>query len=716
MGFIGALRRSWSIGRVAIVVAAVAPALLVGPAAAAPNPSPLVRIVGARLVKLRGGARVTARIEWNRSGITDHSDPMTVGDVRVVAVNGRSARPRLLASKTFRALASTPVTTVAFSLSSADQNAIRAGNRVVLTASQHAFSASPDPQQRTPRTFVTVKQLQVGAPRRVGVRDCSDRPIVAFADLTQCDLVGASLARAQLGRLGRRTELLKADLTGADLRGADLSDVDIAGGRVNGVNATGADITKLSLAGADAIGFVARNGTRITASNLFDTALTDARFDGARFVGTSLGRSRLIRANLSGASITGGFMESADLHGANLRRATISDSRMYFADFTGAKLGRAKMDTSTESLMWVILCRTELPSGKIENRDCRGSIHRKPVKPLVTVDAVLSRGPTSATIKALVHWDAGAIDSNNMRIGDIRAVAVDARTGLPTVLGERSDELSSSNPTSQFTAAIAGSQLDLLRKGNRIVVTATQHPPHPVPPGSSDQKTERSYVTVAQLQAGPGLGRVGSVDCSDRPISPGAGPRLRFCDLVGASLADADLSGNDMRMDDLTAADLQATKLGGTKLDGGRLAGVQASGAGLASASFQDVFAPALQVPTSSISDVSFFASTLTGANFAGSRLLAGTSFATAAFGEHSSFADTELSGVDFGYAILVGGDFSRATAKRTSLFLADLKNATLRGSSWGPDMEGRNPPKSAWLCRTTMPDGSVSNRDCPRP
>jgi uncharacterized protein YjbI with pentapeptide repeats len=703
-------------GRVAVVIAVLAPALLAAPVEAARDPSPLVRIVDAKLVKLRGGALVKARIEWNRAGIADRREPMTVGDVRVVAVNGLSSRPRLLANKTFRNLVSAPVSEVAFPLSSAAAlDAIRLGNRVVVTASQHAFAASPDPLQRTSRTYVTVRQLQVGAPRRVGLRDCSDRAVVPHADLTQCDLVGASLARAQVGRLGKRTELLQADLTGADLRDSDLADVDLAGGRVNGANATHADIAKLSLAGADAIGLIANDGTKITASNFFDTVLTGARFAGSKFTGTSLGRAQLGGADLSGAHITAGFMQVADLHGANLRGATLSQDDMYFANFTNAKLRRATMDTSASGLMWLILCRTELPSGRIENRDCPRSGGRKPVKSLVTVDAVLSRGPSSATIKALVHWDGGAIDDNNMRIGDVRAVAVDSKTGLPTVLKATSDELSSTNPTSPFTVVVTGTQLDAVKTGNRIVVTATQRPPHPEPPSASDQKTIQSFVTVDQLQAGPGLGRVGSVDCSDRPITPGAGPGLQFCDLVGASLADADLSGDDLRMADLTGADLEAASLGGTKLDGGRLAGVQASRAGLRTASLLAVFAPALQAHTSLISNVSFFASTLTGASFTGSRILKGTSFATAELGGRSSFADTELSGVDIGYANLIGGDLSRARATTTPLFLADLGNATLRGSSWGRDEEGRNPPQSAWLCRTTMPNGTVSNRDCPR-
>jgi uncharacterized protein YjbI with pentapeptide repeats len=208
---------------------------------------------------------------------------------------------------------------------------------------------------------------------------------------------------------------------------------------------------------------------------------------------------------------------------------------------------------------------------------------------------------------------------------------------------------------------------------------------------------------------------VGSEDCSDRPIGPEAGAgALRFCDLVGAALADADLSKADMRMDDLTASDLRGADLAASVLDGSHLARVPASGSRLASASLIDVWAPQLEVRSTLISGATFFASTLRGASFAGSRITT-TSFATAALGRHASFADARLEGVDLAYADLVGGDLSLVRATRTSLFLSDLTDATLRGSSWGLDEEGRDPPRSGWLCRTTQEAGDRNNRDCPR-
>jgi uncharacterized protein YjbI with pentapeptide repeats len=432
--------------RIASVIASVTGTLLlVAAPAAARGSDPLVRVDRATLVKRGHEAVVTARIAWNQEGIRE--DGMIVGDVRLLAVIGRDARPRQLASSTSRTLASEPVQSVRFVLTSAAAlRAIRTGNRVVLTASQHAHS--PSPELKTPRTYVTVRQLQAGAPRRVGLRDCAGQPIVAHADLTSCDLVAASLVRAQVGSGDTRTELMKADLTGADLRDADLSHVDLAGGRVNGANATHATIFFLSLAKADGVGFIAPD-TRIDSSDFFDARLIGARFAGASFVGTSLGRSVFDHADFSGATIAGAFMQVADLHDANLRRATLTGDDLYFADLTQAKLLGASMDTSPATLMWTILCRTELPDGTIETRDCAGqrvNRRRKANSPFVTVDAMLRRGSSRATIEGTVRWSANGIDAYNMRVRcHLRTPTIGSRSRSPARSSTRCAEATGSS-------------------------------------------------------------------------------------------------------------------------------------------------------------------------------------------------------------------------------------------------------------------------------
>ena len=268
---------------------------------------------------------------------------------------------------------------------------------------------------------------------------------------------------------------------------------------------------------------------------------------------------------------------------------------------------------------------------------------RRAATPFVTVDAKLDRGADRATIDGVVHWNSRAVGTDAMRIGEVRAVAIDADSGLPTILGETSKRISATDPSDRISFDIDKGKLDALRNDNRVVVTATQHPSHPEPPDSGDDTTERSYVALDQLQSGPGRGRVGSVDCADRPIGPQAGVgALRFCDLVGAALGDADLSNSDMRMGDLTAVDLRGANLSGTKLDGSRLAGARASDSRLDSASLIDVRAPELVIRSTVINRATFFASALRGARFDGSNLFQ-TSFGAAGLGGDASFADANL-------------------------------------------------------------------------
>jgi uncharacterized protein YjbI with pentapeptide repeats len=698
----------------ALAILTAALALAAAPPALARAGEPLVRVDDAKLARHQQRAVVTARITWNRPAIAH--DDMIVGDVRLVAVGADDDRPTLLASSSSMSLPSDPVEKVRFELSTPSElAAIEPGNRVVLTPSQHAYS--PSPHLTTPKTYVTVTQLQAGAPRSVGLRDCADRPIVADADLARCDLVGASLGRAQVGRDGTRTELQQADLTGADLRDADLSDADLAAARVNGANATGATIARVSFAKAEGIGFVAHD-TTFDSANIFDAQMRQANFADSTFKGTSLSRSRFDGADFEGATIRGAVMDVARFVGADLRRATIDGGRLYFVDLTDATLRDAVIDASPAALMWTFLCGTELPDGTTSDRDCPEPPTPRPAAahPFVTVDAELSRGPDRATIEGSVHWNADGVDEFGMRVGEVRAVAVDADGGVPTILGEASHPVPEGGGSNRINFVITDPKaLEALADGNRVVVTATQRPPHPEPPEAGDELTERSYVTVDQLQAGPGRGRVGSVDCSDRPIAPTADPTaLRFCDLVGASLGDADLAGADLRMADLTGSDLRGAGLASTLLDGSHLGGVPASGARLDSASLIDVSAPRLEIRSTLISGATFFASVLDRASFDGSTI-ATTSFATSALGRRASFAGAELRRTDLGFAGLDRGDLSGVEATKTSLFLADLTDATLLDSSWGEDEEGRDPPRSAMLCRTTLENGHISDRDCPR-
>ncbi len=764
------MARRWITRAAALAV----PLLAVVPASAA-TAAPLVAVDDAALTRTADGATVTARITWNRDAARADPDRMVVGDVRVVAVSDRGHHPRLLATATYDRIDDDPTQTVRLPIAGDDDlAAIRPGNRVVLTASQHAPVSDA---ARTERTFVTVAQLQpFGIPQdRIGRRDCSDRPIVPRARLERCDLVGAFLDRALVSvrTPSPGTRLMLADLTGATLRGADLTGASIAGGRVNGADATEAILDNVSLAGAEGAGFIARDATSdargISAgADIFDARMIDADFRGATLNGVSLNHSRFDGATFAGATWQGVNAAGASFRDADLHGLTARGPSVYFADFTDADLQGAGVTDA--DLLWATLCRTAMPDGPParEDRDCRATVDPGPTPardPFVRVDGRLDREPArerggrraardaddgpatrragrraargdgsatlrariddrqpAATVGATIRWHAASFGPGaaGMSAGDIRVVAIDGTTGLPTRIASATLDRLPGDATTTYRVTITDPRkLAALQRGNRVVLTATQHAPRP---DSTRVRTHRSYVAVDTLQAGPGRGRVGSLDCSDRPITADAagGRGYDRCDLPGAALAQADLGGSFLKAD-LTGAELTDAGLDATRFDGAALGGVDAQGASFRAVSLFQAHAPRLTMPETLISSGALRAASLDEADFRGATI-SDTTFATASM-RRARFTGATLDKVDLGFGRLAGARLDRVTAtaqdvrasRRTTLFLADLTSATLRASTWDPDEAGEIPWAWATLCRTTMPDGAVVDDDCPR-
>ncbi len=388
-------------------------ALLVAAPAAA-GAAPFVS-VQAKLERADDGTVVRAQIDWDGAAARGGPDLMTVGDLRLVAVGEHGHRPKLLATATDDAIADDPTQSVVLRIDDGDEDAIRPGNRVVLTASQHGAISQGT---RTARTYVTVEELQPfgDAEDRIGRRDCSDVAIEPGAKLNECDLVGAFLDRALVSvRTPVATRMLLADLTGATMHGADLTGLSVAGGRLNGADATEAVLDNVSLAGAEATGLIAREASSdrlkgTAGANLFDARLTDAVFAGAELNGVSLNHSRLNGADFSGASWNAVEAGTADFRGADLRGLKGTGSGVYFADFSDAKLKGAAL--SAADLEWALLCKTQMPDSgmdELADRDCRAKTDPGPepaAHPHVTVDGSLERSRGRATIKATIDWDA----------------------------------------------------------------------------------------------------------------------------------------------------------------------------------------------------------------------------------------------------------------------------------------------------------------------
>lgn len=674
--------------------------------------------VEAKLERGADSAVVTGRVVWDQSAARQAPHYMSVGDLRLVAVSDHGHRPTLLATSTYDRIADEPTEEVRLPIPSDELHAVREGNRVVLTASQHG--AVP----RGTRTYVTVGQLQPfgSAQDRIGRRDCSDVAIGPGAQLNRCDLVGAYLDRALVSDREHSTRMLLADLTGATMRGATLSGLSIAGGRLNGADATRAVFDNVSLAGAEAIGLIADNATSdreegVAGANFFDTRLTDAVFTDAVLNGLSLDGSRLNGANFRDATWGGVTAQLANFRGADLRglKKVGGSDVVYMADFTDANLQRASL--SVKDLEWATLCHTLMPTPpEVNNRDCRAATDPGPTPapdPYVTVAGSLQRPEGRAEIQATVIWNATGIKSFRMSAGDIRVVAIDGSTGLPTTVGSESIPRDLPATTSYAVKITDRRLLAALNRGNRVVLTATQHEPLP---GRATSRTTRSYVKVFTLQPGPGRGRVGGRDCSNIALAPTPpGPDgYDFCDLPGAVLTQAALSGT-MREADLTGAELGHAGLEGMTFDGAAMAGAVMTGADFKGVKMINAFAPGLTMRKTGIIGAVLMAARLDDADFKGSNL-DDTKFATASL-RRATFSGATFDKVDLAYAQLPKAQLDGvvATASPSSLFLADLTGATLKDSKWRVNEAGEIPWEWATLCDTILPGGTKTERDCPR-
>jgi uncharacterized protein YjbI with pentapeptide repeats len=141
---------------------------------------------------------------------------------------------------------------------------------------------------------------------------------------------------------------------------------------------------------------------------------------------------------------------------------------------------------------------------------------------------------------------------------------------------------------------------------------------------------------------------------------------LRGADLHWADLSDADLVGADLRKASLVVADLRGANLIKAKLGDADLRGVDLIGAYLLGADLSDA--------------------DLVGADLSDADL-----------------SNAKLGTVNLSEAKLVGADLRGADLSQVELLEADLSEAKLDRV----DLTGLR------FCRTTMPDGSVCNRDC---
>ena len=120
-------------------------------------------------------------------------------------------------------------------------------------------------------------------------------------------------------------------------------------------------------------GVVKMIGARMQGADLRSLDMRNADLRRADLRGVNLGKVNLTGAKLKGALLRGANLRGAILRNANLRGADLTGAKMTGADLRGVNLSRTNLQNAAmedSNLRGAILCRTTMPSGKVENPDC----------------------------------------------------------------------------------------------------------------------------------------------------------------------------------------------------------------------------------------------------------------------------------------------------------------------------------------------------------
>jgi uncharacterized protein YjbI with pentapeptide repeats len=205
--------------------------------------------------------------------------------------------------------------------------------------------------------------------------------------------------------------------------------------------------------------------------------------------------------------------------------------------------------------------------------------------------------------------------------------------------------------------------------------------------------------------------------------APLANAYLSAVQLPNASLINADLTRADLTKADLTRAKLSGTKLTEAKLSGAKLTEADLAGADLRGADLSITY---LMRRTDLRGDLSItylmVRADLSGANLTDANLTGATLF-------RADLRGADLRGADLTRAKMSGADLRGADLTGAKMSDTYLIGTYLNGNSLGgADLDGANLTDvnlrgiylstsidRAKLCNTTMPWGSVNNRDCPQ-
>jgi len=179
---------------------------------------------------------------------------------------------------------------------------------------------------------------------------------------------------------------------------------------------------------------------------------------------------------------------------------------------------------------------------------------------------------------------------------------------------------------------------------------------------------------------------------------------LQEAGLIGSGgMLDLTLDGVILTEARLRGANLYKVNLRGSNLDGVNFQDAYLGGANLRSATLNHVNLKNAKLIGADLEGAKLRDANLQGADFRGANLKsADLEDADLSAEKGIKLISADLQGADLQNANLRGADLTRANLANANLMKADLSDATLSDYS------------KAKLCQTKMPDGEMSNRDCP--
>jgi uncharacterized protein YjbI with pentapeptide repeats len=229
-------------------------------------------------------------------------------------------------------------------------------------------------------------------------------------------------------------------------------------------------------------------------------------------------------------------------------------------------------------------------------------------------------------------------------------------------------------------------------------------------PNQADTSDEEAsvYAVAAAVTAAEGITEAEQGTVQDPTVKPAVDVQAVLTVLTRRAIGHEEKN---------QCLDLARTNLCGTRLSGTNLSRVDLSGADLREAKLNKANLSKANLDKTDLMGANLYEVNLHGANLSRTSLLyAKLHWANLS---RANLYEADLSGANLRRACLNGALLLNAKLAKADLRKADLRNVDLRNVDLseaeltGADLTGAK-LENAMFCHTTMPDGTMNNRDCP--